>query len=65
MGEWWKPTAEGYFQHIAKAAILKAVSEFAPKHVNRLAKLKTVDIASEAERLVEGTGWMWMRPPCR
>lgn len=58
MGAWWKPTAEGYFKHIAKAAILEAVGEFAPKHVSRLAKLKKIDIASEAEWLVEGTGWM-------
>ena len=58
MGVWWKPTAEGYFKHVAKAAILEAVGEFAPKHVNQLAKLKKTDIASEAERLVEGTGWM-------
>ncbi|HCH7772317.1 TPA: ParB N-terminal domain-containing protein [Pseudomonas aeruginosa] len=58
MGAWWKPTAEGYFKHVAKAAILEAVGEFAPKHVNQLAKLKKTDIASEAERLVEGTGWM-------
>lgn len=58
MAAWWKPTAEGYFKHVAKAVILAAVGEFAPKHVNRLAKLKKTDIASEAERLVEGTGWM-------
>ncbi len=58
MAAWWKPTAEGYFKHVAKAVILEAVGEFAPKHVNQLAKLKKTDIASEAERLVEGTGWM-------
>ncbi|MDH0056474.1 ParB/Srx family N-terminal domain-containing protein [Stutzerimonas stutzeri] len=46
MAAWWKPTAEGYFKHIAKAAILGAVGEFAPKHVNQLAKLKKTDIAS-------------------
>lgn len=27
-------------------------------HVTRLAKLKKADIASEAERLADGTGWM-------
>ncbi|MGL4318436.1 MAG: ParB N-terminal domain-containing protein [Pseudomonas sp.] len=58
MAAWWKPTVEGYFLHIAKAVILEAVGEFAPKHVSQLAKLKKTDIASEAERLVEGTGWM-------
>ncbi|PVY55482.1 MULTISPECIES: ParB N-terminal domain-containing protein [unclassified Simplicispira] len=58
MTVWWKPTAEGYFRHVPKAVILQAVGEFAPDQVNRLAKLKKADIASEAERLVEGTGWM-------
>jgi len=55
---WWKPTADGYFKHLSKAAILQAVGEFAPEHVNRLTKFKKADIASEAERLVQGTDWM-------
>jgi len=58
MSAWWKPTADGYFKHVSKAAILQAVGEFAPEHVNRLAKLKKADIASEAGRLVQGTDWM-------
>jgi ParB family chromosome partitioning protein len=58
MAAWWKPTAEGYFKHVPKAVILEAVGEFAPESVTRLAKLKKADIASEAERLADGTGWM-------
>ena len=58
MAAWWQPTAEGYFKHVAKAAVLQAVGEFAPDSVHRLAKLKKADIASEAERLAKGTGWM-------
>ena len=58
MAAWWKPTNEGYFRHVPKAAILEAVGGFAPSHVTRLAKLKKGDIASEAERLAAGTGWM-------
>ncbi|WP_186151752.1 ParB/RepB/Spo0J family partition protein [Burkholderia gladioli] len=58
MAAWWKPTAEGYFRHIAKPAILDAVNQYAPAHVTRLSKLKKGDIASEAERLADGTGWM-------
>ncbi|HFT7360211.1 TPA: ParB N-terminal domain-containing protein [Pseudomonas aeruginosa] len=58
MAAWWQPTAEGYFRHVPKAAILQAVGEYAPEHVNRLEKLKKADIASEAERLADGTGWM-------
>jgi ParB family chromosome partitioning protein len=58
MAAWWTPTAEGYFKHVSKAVILDAVGEYAPEHVTRLAKLKKADIASEAERLADGTGWM-------
>ncbi|OJV53998.1 MAG: chromosome partitioning protein ParB, partial [Burkholderiales bacterium 68-10] len=58
MAVWWQPTAEGYFKHVPKAAVLQAVGEFAPESVTRLAKLKKADIASEAERLVNGKGWM-------
>lgn len=58
MAAWWQPTAEGYFKHVPKAAILQAVGECAPEQVSRLAKLKKADIASEAERLANGTGWM-------
>ncbi|CAJ0797107.1 ParB/RepB/Spo0J family partition protein [Ralstonia holmesii] len=58
MAAWWKPTAEGYFRHMSKAVVLDAVAQFAPEHVTRLSKLKKVDIASEAERLAEGTHWM-------
>jgi len=58
MAAWWQPTAEAYFMHISKAMILDAVGEFAPDQVSRLEKLKKAEIASEAERLVAGTGWM-------
>ncbi|EOJ9641835.1 ParB/RepB/Spo0J family partition protein [Enterobacter hormaechei] len=58
MAAWWTPTAEGYFKHVSKDVILAAVGEFAPEHVTRLAKLKKADIASEAEWLADGTGWM-------
>ena len=58
MAAWWKPTADGYFRHVSKAVILAVVEQFAPSHVARLSKLKKADIASEAERLAEGTGWM-------
>lgn len=58
MAAWWQPTAEGYFKHVPKAAILHAVGEYAPEHITRLAKLKKADIVSEAERLADGTGWM-------
>ncbi|HEY0202142.1 MAG TPA: chromosome partitioning protein ParB, partial [Burkholderiaceae bacterium] len=58
MRDWWAPTADGYFSHVSKAAILKAVQQFAPEQASRLPKLKKGDIAKEAERLVAVTGWM-------
>lgn len=58
MAAWWKPTADSYFQHVSKAAILNAVAQFAPNEVPRLSKLKKAEIAQEAERLAEGSGWM-------
>src|SRR5690606_33226322 len=58
MAAWWQPTAESYFQHLPKAAILQAVGEYAPGEVSRLSKLKKTALVSEAERLVAGTGWM-------
>jgi len=58
MHHWWTPTAAGYFEHVSKAKALEAVLAFAPDHVNRLGKLKKAEIASEAERLAAGTGWL-------
>jgi ParB family chromosome partitioning protein len=58
MHHWWTPTAAGYFEHVSKAKALEAVLAFAPDQVNRLGKLKKAEIASEAERLAAGTGWL-------
>ena len=58
MGQWWTPTAAGYFEHVCKAKALEAVQVFAPGEVHRLAKLKKAQIAAEAERLSAGSGWL-------
>jgi ParB family chromosome partitioning protein len=58
MHDWWTPTAAGYFEHVSKAKALEAVLAFAPDHVARLSKLKKADLASEAERLAVGSGWL-------
>ena len=58
MHDWWTPTAEGYFSHVSKAKSLEAVQAFAPDHVTRLSRLKKAEIATEAERLAAGTGWL-------
>ena len=55
---WWTPTAASYFDHVSKAKALEGVCAFAPGEVNRLGKLKKAQIASEAERLAAGTGWL-------
>lgn len=65
MHDWWTPTAAGYFEHVSKAKTLEAVQAFAPEQVNRLAKLRKGDLASEAQRLAAGSGWlpaMFKRP---
>ena len=58
MHAWWTPTAAGYFEHVSKAKALEAVAMFAPDQVTRLSKLKKGDLASEAERLGTGSGWL-------
>jgi ParB family chromosome partitioning protein len=58
MGQWWTPTAAGYFEHVSKAKALEDVQVFAPGEVHRLAKLKKPQIAAEAERLAAGSGWL-------
>lgn len=58
MHAWWTPTAAGYFEHVSKAKALEAVAVFAPDQVTRLSKFKKGDLASEAERLAAGSGWL-------
>ena len=58
MHPWWTPTAEGYFAHVSKAKAIEAVQAFAPEHAARLLKLKKNELASEAEWLAVGTGWL-------
>lgn len=58
MHAWWTPTSTGYFDHVSKVKALEAVQAYAPGEVNRLGKLKKAQIASEAERLAAGTGWL-------
>jgi ParB family transcriptional regulator, chromosome partitioning protein len=58
MHDWWTPTADGYFAHVSKSKALEAVRAFAPEHALRLLKLKKDELASEAERLAVGSGWL-------
>ena len=58
MHAWWTPTAASYFAQVSKAKTLEAMQTIAPEHVTRLGKLKKDALASEAERLAAGTGWL-------
>lgn len=58
MHDWWTPAAEGYFAQVSKSKVLEAIRVFAPEHATRLLKLKKDALASEAERLAVGTGWL-------
>jgi ParB family chromosome partitioning protein len=56
---WWRPTAEGYFKSISKAAILQAVSEaVSPAAAARMDTLKKKDLASEADSALGASGWL-------
>ncbi|MCE2564806.1 ParB/RepB/Spo0J family partition protein [Komagataeibacter sp. FNDCF1] len=55
----WQPTVENYFGRVTKARILQAVREArGDEAADRLAHLKKPDMAREAERLLDGSGWL-------
>ncbi|CAP56756.1 putative ParB-like nuclease [Gluconacetobacter diazotrophicus PA1 5] len=55
----WQPTVENYLGRVTKARILQAVREARGDEVaERIAHLKKPDMAREAERLLEGSGWL-------
>ncbi len=55
----WRPTVENYLGRVTKPRILDAVREARGEDSVRLIDhLKKTDMAKEAERLLEGTGWL-------
>ncbi|GAN55696.1 ParB/RepB/Spo0J family partition protein [Tanticharoenia sakaeratensis] len=55
----WQPTVENYLGRVTKARILQAVQEArGSEAADRIAHLKKPDMAREAERLLEGSGWL-------
>ncbi|HEY1245445.1 MAG TPA: ParB N-terminal domain-containing protein [Hyphomicrobiaceae bacterium] len=55
----WRPTVAGYLGRVTKAQILEAVREAKGEQAAQLIEdLKKADMAREAERLLEGTGWL-------
>ena len=55
----WRPTVDNYLGRVTKPRILEAVREAKGEQSAQLIDhLKKVDMAKEAERLLEGTGWL-------
>ncbi len=55
----WKPTADNFFGKVTKARILDAVTEGKGGETAALIDhLKKPDMAREAERLMDGAGWL-------
>jgi len=55
----WRPTVATYLGRVTKARILEAVGEAKGEQAAQLIEdLKKTDMAREAERLLDGTGWL-------
>jgi ParB family chromosome partitioning protein len=55
----WRPTVATYLGRVTKARILEAVREAKGEQAAHLIEdLKKADMAREAERLLDGTGWL-------
>jgi ParB family chromosome partitioning protein len=55
----WTPTVDNYLGRVTKARILEAVREAkGDKAAQLIGHLKKGDMAKEAERLLDGTGWL-------
>jgi ParB family chromosome partitioning protein len=55
----WTPTADNYLGRVPKARIMEAVQEAKGQpSAERIANLKKAEMATEAERLLDGTGWL-------
>ncbi|HEV2598623.1 ParB/RepB/Spo0J family partition protein [Sphingopyxis sp.] len=59
VGAGWRPTAEGYFRGVTKARLLADVTEArGPEFAAMIDHLKKPDMAREAEKLLEESGWL-------
>jgi len=55
----WRPTVENYLGRVTKPRILEAVRQAKGEQAAQLIDhLKKADMAKEAERLLDGTGWL-------
>jgi ParB family chromosome partitioning protein len=58
-GAGWRPTVDNYLGRVSKARILEAVREAKGKAAAQsIDHLKKSEMAIEAERLLDGTGWL-------
>ena len=59
VGAGWRPTVDNHLGRVTKPRILEAVREAKGEPSTQLIDhLKKADMAKEAERLLEGTGWL-------
>lgn len=59
VGAGWRPSVEGYFRSVTKPRILADVAEAkGAKFAEMIDHLKKGDMANEAERLLEDSGWL-------
>ncbi len=59
MSAYWSPTLESYFGKVTKAQILAAVREAkGDATAQMIDHLRKSDMAAEAERLLQGAGWL-------
>lgn len=55
----WQPTVDNYLSRVTKPRILEAVREAKGDHAAQLLDhLKKGEMAQEAERLLDGSGWL-------
>jgi ParB family chromosome partitioning protein len=55
----WEPTVDGYLNRVPKARIIEAVREAKGEGTAQLLDhLKKGEMATEAERLLKGSGWL-------
>jgi ParB family transcriptional regulator, chromosome partitioning protein len=55
----WRPTVDNYLGRVTKPRILEAVREAKGDQATQLIDhLKKAEMATEAERLLDGTGWL-------
>jgi ParB family chromosome partitioning protein len=59
MTAYWTPTAASYLGRVTKGRIAEAVSEaVSPEAAERISGLKKPEMATEADALLRGTGWL-------